>query len=197
MNERITAAFEDVPVCASVVGSARVPEFVQAQSRVGILASVPVGQLPKIVSLLAGLDKLVFVNIDSCPGLATDRGGVDFLQEIGAAGVVSTRVAPIERARALSMLTMHKVFVTDRSNLNRSLEAVKRSGPDLVELMPAPIIPWMSATAREVMSPFVAAGFVTDRDGVAHSLAMGALAAASSDSGLWSLTRSCLRHGEK
>ncbi|MBN9748152.1 MULTISPECIES: glycerol-3-phosphate responsive antiterminator [Amycolatopsis] len=197
MNEKITAAFEDVPVCASVVGVAKVPDFVAAASRVGILASVPVGQLPKIVAALAGRDKLVFVNIDSCPGLATDRAGVDFLQEIGAAGVVSTRVAPIERARALSMLTMHKVFVTDRSNLNRSLEAVKRSGPDLVELMPAPIIPWMSESAREVMSPFVAAGFVTDRDGVAHSLAMGAAAAASSDPGLWSLTRSRLRTGEE
>ncbi|MER6662941.1 glycerol-3-phosphate responsive antiterminator [Amycolatopsis japonica] len=197
MNERITAAFADVPVCASVVGTAKVADFANAASRVGILAAVPVGQLAKIVPVLTGLEKILFVNIDSCPGLATDRGGVDFLHEIGATGVVSTRVAPIERARAVSMLTMHKVFVTDRSNLNRSLEAVKRSRPDLVELMPAPIIPWMSAQAREVMSPFVAAGFVTDRSGVAHSLAMGALAAASSDSGLWSLTRSQLSAGEK
>ncbi|WP_158880170.1 glycerol-3-phosphate responsive antiterminator [Amycolatopsis anabasis] len=195
MNEKIAAAFAEVPVCASVVGPARVREFATAASRVGILASIPVGQLPKIVPVLTRLDKLLFVNIDSCPGLATDRGGVDFLQEIGASGVVSTRVAPIERGRALSLLTMHKVFVTDRSNLNRSLEAVKRSGPDLVELMPAPIIPWMSAESREVMSPFVAAGFVTDRAGVAHSLAMGALAAASSDSALWSLTRAELRGG--
>ncbi|MBE1575707.1 glycerol-3-phosphate responsive antiterminator GlpP [Amycolatopsis sp. WAC 01375] len=197
MNERITAAFADVPVCASVVGTAKVGDFANSASRVGILAAVPVGQLAKIVPVLTGLEKVLFVNIDSCPGLATDRGGVDFLQEIGATGVVSTRVAPIERARTLSMLTMHKVFVTDRSNLNRSLEAVKRSRPDLVELMPAPIIPWMSAQAREVMSPFVAAGFVTDRSGVAHSLAMGALGAASSDSGLWSLTRSQLSAGEK
>ncbi|RSM62948.1 glycerol-3-phosphate responsive antiterminator GlpP [Amycolatopsis sp. WAC 04182] len=197
MNERITAAFADVPVCASVVGTAKVGDFANSASRVGILAAVPVGQLAKIVPVLTGLEKVLFVNIDSCPGLATDRGGVDFLQEIGATGVVSTRVAPIERARTLSMLTMHKVFVTDRSNLNRSLEAVKRSRPDLVELMPAPIIPWMSAQARETMSPFVAAGFVTDRSGVAHSLAMGALGAASSDSGLWSLTRSQLSAGEK
>ncbi|KFU81206.1 glycerol uptake operon antiterminator [Amycolatopsis lurida] len=197
MNERITAAFADVPVCASVVGTAKVGDFANSASRVGILAAVPVGQLAKIVPVLTGLKKILFVNIDSCPGLATDRGGVDFLQEIGATGVVSTRVAPIERARTVSMLTMHKVFVTDRSNLNRSLEAVKRSRPDLVELMPAPIIPWMSAQAREVMSPFVAAGFVTDRSGVAHSLAMGALGAASSDSGLWSLTRSQLSAGEK
>ncbi|WP_410576876.1 glycerol-3-phosphate responsive antiterminator [Amycolatopsis sp. lyj-108] len=197
MNERITAAFADVPVCASVVGTAKVGDFANSASRVGILAAVPVGQLAKIVPVLTGLEKVLFVNIDSCPGLATDRGGVDFLQEIGATGVVSTRVAPIERARTLSMLTMHKVFVTDRSNLNRSLEAVKRSRPDLVELMPAPIIPWMSSQARETMSPFVAAGFVTDRSGVAHSLAMGALGAASSDSGLWSLTRSQLSAGEK
>ncbi|PXX71746.1 glycerol uptake operon antiterminator [Nocardia tenerifensis] len=195
MNQTITAAFAEIPVCASVIGPTRVREFAEAAARVGILASIPVGQLPKIVPVLARLGKTVMVNIDSCPGLATDRSGVDFLHEIGASGVVSTRVAPLERARALTMLSMHKVFVTDRSNLNRSVEAVKRSTPDLVELMPAPIIPWMSEEARSALSPFVAAGFVADKSGVIHSLATGALAAASSDSGLWSLTRAELRQG--
>ncbi|MEU6262305.1 glycerol-3-phosphate responsive antiterminator [Saccharopolyspora shandongensis] len=196
LNPLIEAAFADVPVCASVVGAARVKDFAAAPTTVGVLASIPVGELPKVVRVLVHLKKTVFVNIDACPGLAQDRGAIDFLTEIGAQGVVSTRAALIDRAGALDMLTMQKVFVTDRSNLNRSLEGVGRSNPDLVEVMPAPIIPWMPEEARRVLSPFVAAGFVTDVAGVAHSLAMGAVAAATSDPGLWSLTRDRLRAGK-
>ncbi|TVT53837.1 glycerol-3-phosphate responsive antiterminator [Amycolatopsis rhizosphaerae] len=192
----ITAAFADVPVCASVVGVARVKEFAAAASSVGVLASIPVGELPRAVRVLVQLKKIVFVNIDACPGLAQDRGAIDFLTGIGAQGVVSTRAALIDRARGLDMLAMQKVFVTDRSNLNRSLEGVARSSPDLVEVMPAPIIPWMPEDARRMLSPFIAAGFVTDGAGVAHSLAMGAVAAATSDPALWSLTRDGLRAGK-
>ncbi|MER7015531.1 glycerol-3-phosphate responsive antiterminator [Saccharopolyspora sp. NPDC000359] len=193
VKPQLAAAFQDIPVCASVVGTARIKDFASASSQVCVLASIPVGDLANAVRVLVHLGKTVFVNIDACPGLAQDRGAIDFLTGIGAQGVVSTRAALIDRARALDMLTMQKVFVTDRSNLNRSLEGVGRSSPDLVEVMPAPIIPWMPDEARRVLSPFVAAGFVMDAAGVAHSLALGAVAAATSDPALWSLRRDQLR----
>ncbi|MFC4911860.1 glycerol-3-phosphate responsive antiterminator [Actinomadura gamaensis] len=186
---RLAAALHEVPVIASVVGTQRVRGFLDAPARVCILASVPVGQLGGVLATLRGADKTVFVNVDSCPGLAQDRGALEFLRDNGAQGAVSTRLSLVEKGHSLDLFTMMKVFVTDRSNLRRSLDAVARGKPDLVEVMPAPIAARLDPEAKRLLSPYVAAGFVeTERDAAA-ALALGAAAVATSDPRLWQLRR--------
>jgi glycerol uptake operon antiterminator len=188
-DPRLAAAFADVPVVASVTGAQPLRQFLTAPVKVGILASFAVGQLPQVVPSLSRAGKLVFVNVDSSPGLAQDRGALEFLHHLGAHGVVSTRLSLVEKGRPLGLLTMQKVFVTDRSNLRRSLDAIARGIPDLVEVMPAPIVARLGPDVRRQVSPSVAAGFVETAQDVADALALGAVAAATSDPRLWSLRR--------
>ncbi|WP_233616631.1 glycerol-3-phosphate responsive antiterminator [Actinomadura harenae] len=195
MLPRLAASLREVPVIASVVGTQRVRGFMDAPANVCILASVPVGQLGGVLATLRGAEKTVFVNVDSCPGLAQDRGALEFLRDNGAQGAVSTRLSLVEKGHSLDLLTMMKVFVTDRSNLRRSLDAVGRGRPDLVEIMPAPIVARLDPEAKRLLSPYVAAGFVeTERDAAA-ALALGAAAVATSDPRLWHLTRERLTAG--
>ncbi|GEB47752.1 MULTISPECIES: glycerol-3-phosphate responsive antiterminator [Streptomyces] len=192
LDRRLSAAFAKVPVVASVVGAPHLKDFLTAPASVCILASIPVGKLPQVVPALGRAGKTVFVNVDSSPGLAQDRGALEFLRQLGAAGMVSTRLSLVEKGRPLGLLTMQKVFVTDRSNLNRSLDAVSRGLPDLVEVMPAPIVARMSAESLRALTPHVAAGFVQSAADVAEALELGAVAAATSDPRLWHLTRDAL-----
>ncbi|MBO3681348.1 glycerol-3-phosphate responsive antiterminator [Streptomyces sp. NEAU-YJ-81] len=186
---RLASVFAEVPVVASVIGTEPLRQFLTAPAKVCILASFTVGQLPKVVPALVRAGKTVFVNVDSSPGLAQDRGALDYIKSLGTHGVVSTRLSLIEKGRPLGLLTMMKVFVTDRSNLSRSMDAISRGAPDLVEIMPAPIIGRMTARAQRAMSPSVAAGFVETPADVALALALGSVAAATSDSRLWHLRR--------
>ncbi|WP_413099788.1 glycerol-3-phosphate responsive antiterminator [Streptomyces sp. Inha503] len=186
---RLASDFAEVPVVASVIGTQPLRQFLTAPAKVCILASFTVGQLPKVVPALVRAGKTVFVNVDSSPGLAQDRGALEFIKNMGAHGVVSTRLSLIEKGRPLGLWTMMKVFVTDRSNLPRSTDAISRGAPDLVEIMPAPIIAWMSERAQRAMSPSVAAGFVETPADVALALALGSVAAATSDPRLWHLRR--------
>ncbi|MGW7596539.1 glycerol-3-phosphate responsive antiterminator [Streptomyces antimycoticus] len=186
---RLASAFAEVPVVASVIGTEPLRQFLTAPAKVCILASFTVGQLPKVVPALVRAGKTVFVNVDSTPGLAQDRGALDYIKSLGTHGVVSTRLSLIEKGRPLGLLTMMKVFVTDRSNLRRSTDAISRGAPDLVEIMPAPIVARMSAQAQRAMSPSIAAGFVETPADVALALALGSAAAATSDPRLWHLRR--------
>ncbi|RFU37170.1 glycerol-3-phosphate responsive antiterminator [Actinomadura logoneensis] len=189
MLPRLAAALHEVPVIGSVVGTPRVRDFAESPAHVCILASVAVGRLGGVLAALRGAGKTVFVNVDSCPGLAQDRGALEFLRDSGAQGAVSTRLSLVEKGHSLDLLTMMKVFVTDRSNLRRSLDAVSRGRPDLVEVMPAPIAARLDPEAKRLLSPYVAAGFVeTERDAAA-ALALGASAVATSDPRLWRLRR--------
>ncbi|MEV0265663.1 glycerol-3-phosphate responsive antiterminator [Streptomyces sp. NPDC050617] len=189
LEPRLSAALAEVPVIASVVGPQLLRQFAEAPASVCILASMSVGQLPQIVPALRKSGKTVFVNVDSSPGLAQDRGALEFLKHMGASGMVSTRLSLVEKGRPLGLLTMQKVFVTDRSNLRRSLDAVARGVPDLVELMPAPIVAHMSPESQTAMTPFVAAGFIETAQDAAVAIALGASAVATSDPRLWQLRR--------
>ncbi|MBB5079433.1 glycerol-3-phosphate responsive antiterminator [Nonomuraea endophytica] len=194
MDRRLLAALAEHPVMASLVGVEMAERFTSSTATpLGILASIPLGDLAATVGLTVEAGKIGFVNIDSTPGLGHDPGALAYLQGIGAVGICSTRQAMIERATGLGLLTMQKVFVTDRSNLRRSLQSITRSQPDLVQVMPAMVLRHVERQIREVGVPCLAAGFVQSADDVVAALKHGAVGVCTSDEELWDLRRSSLR----
>ncbi|MET0853762.1 MAG: glycerol-3-phosphate responsive antiterminator [Microterricola sp.] len=177
------------PVMASLYGTDALAEFLAGPCPVGIVANVALPDMETVVTRAAAAGKFVFVNIDNCDGLAQDRGGVEYLRKIGTPGLITTRTALIQRANALGMVTMQKVFVTDRSTLPRSVNAVQQSKPHLMQLMPWPVISSIASGELAKLSPYVAAGFVTSTDDVVAAIKGGAKAVSTSDVALWNTTR--------
>lgn len=177
------------PVMASLYGVDALAQFLAGPCPVGIVANVALPDMENVVSRAAAAGKFIFVNIDNCDGLAQDRGGVEYLRKIGTPGLITTRTALIQRANALGMVTMQKVFVTDRSTLPRSVNAVQQSKPHLTQLMPWPVISSIPANELTQLSPYVAAGFITTTEDVVAAIKGGAKAVSSSDVALWNTTR--------
>ncbi|MNV97461.1 Glycerol-3-phosphate responsive antiterminator [compost metagenome] len=111
---------------------------------------------------------------------------MDYLVDIGASSLLSTRMATIQRANKAGLLTMLKVFVTDRSTWPRSVKAIEQSDPNLVQIMPAPMLAHISEAEKQSMPPIVASGFICNQEHVALALRSGACAVSSSDAELWS-----------
>lgn len=193
VDRRLLAALAEHPVMASLVGVTTVDRFTRTSAPLGILASVPLGDLADAVGRTVAAGKIVFVNMDSTPGLGHDPGALTYLKGIGAVGICSTRAAIIERAGGLGLLAMQKVFVTDRSNLHRSIQSIGRSNPDLVQLMPAVVLRYVEQQARDLGVPYLAAGFVQGEADVVDALRHGAVGVCTSDEDLWELRRSALR----
>ncbi|WP_235507623.1 glycerol-3-phosphate responsive antiterminator [Agromyces sp. Root1464] len=177
------------PVVASLYGTESVEAFLAGPCQVAIAANVALPDLEGLVATLSSAGKFVFVNIDNSDGLAQDRGGVEYLRKIGAQGLITTRTMLIQKANQLGMVTMQKVFITDRSTLPRSTNAVRQNRPHLVQLMPWPVIPYIAQQDLAELTPYVAAGFVQSRNDVITALKGGAKAVSTSDVELWSITR--------
>lgn len=188
--EQLKSGLAESPVIASLVGGANYAEYLASTAKVCVVANVAIGDLSAVVRALAREGKFVFVNVDSCPGLGQDKGGLEYVQSMNVPGIISTRTALVQRAKALGMVTIQKVFVTDRSNLPRSLKSVESSRPHMVELMPWPVVPFIEQADLRKLSPFVAAGFVTSPTDVAMAINRGAVAVGTSDRGLWAMGRS-------
>lgn len=173
------------PVIAVLYGPDSIPNFLRADARVCLLANIELRRVPGIVRALRENRRQVILNLDTIAGLAQDRAGVAFLKDVGVGAVVTTRGSLVSRIKSLGLFAVQKVFVTDRSNLPRALESVRNAQPDLVQLMPAPMLGHLDAEARQVFAPFIASGFIDGRDGVAAALRNGAVGVSSQTQALW------------
>ncbi len=175
------------PVIATLYGIEQINAFVGCAAEIGIVANVELRKLAGVIATLNRAGKFAIVNIDSCEGLSQDKGGIDYLTDIGVASLVSTRVATIQRANRAGMVTMQKVFVTDRSTWPRSVKALEQSDPNLVQLMPALMLTHMSEQDRKAMPPIIASGFVCNQTDITTAMAQGAVGVSTSDFYLWNL----------
>lgn len=78
------------PVIATLYGAERLGAFVKSAAGIAIVANIEPRRLQPVLASLPEADRYAIVNIDCCDGLSQDRGGVDYLAEVGAKGIVST-----------------------------------------------------------------------------------------------------------
>jgi glycerol uptake operon antiterminator len=187
MDMSLGARLQRHPVIATLYGVEQFDDFLKSAAEVAIVANVDLRMLHKVVAALTKAGKYVIVNIDSCDGLSQDKGGVEYLADIGVTSLVSTRVATIQRGNRAGLITIQKVFVTDRSTWPRSVKALEQSDPNIVQLMPAPMLSRLSAQDRKVLPPIVASGFVCNEADARDALERGAVAVSTSDAALWDM----------
>ncbi|AYL68063.1 MULTISPECIES: glycerol-3-phosphate responsive antiterminator [Citrobacter freundii complex] len=179
------------PVIMAIYGIEQLKTALSSTAEVCIIANIDLIKLQPVIELLSKAGKYVIVNIDSCNGLSQDKGGIDYVAETGAMGLLSTRLQTVQRAKKCGLITMQKIFVTDRSTWLRSLKAVEQSEPDYVQLMPAQMLPLLPQADRNVLPPIVASGFVCNEEHARTALLHGAIAVSSSDSALWDVNLLC------
>ncbi|MGB3376196.1 MAG: glycerol-3-phosphate responsive antiterminator [Microbacterium sp.] len=173
------------PVIASLYGLEMLHPFLDSRAEIALGANVALSEVNQLIAECSAAARFLFINVDNCAGLAPDRRGVDHLSRLGAVGVLSTKSAVIQHANSLGMVTMQKIFVTDRSTLPRSINSIRQSRPHLTQLMPWPVLPRLPGPVLEQLGLFVAAGFVQTRADIEGALACGAVAVSTSDATLW------------
>jgi glycerol uptake operon antiterminator len=165
MDKSLGARLTRHPVIATLYGIEQIDIFLKSAAEISIVANFDLRKT----------------------ALSQDKGGVEYLVDIGVTSLVSTRVATIQRGNRAGLVTMQKVFVTDRSTWPRSVKALEQSDPNLVQLMPAPMLSHLSVQDRKALPPIVTSGFVCNKGDVFDALKNGAVAVSTSDSELWNL----------
>lgn len=173
------------PVIASLFTADDIEAFTATDAPACILANADLRSLESLVSGLREKGRFVFVNLDSIAGLASDAGGIDFLAGIGVDGTVTTRGTIISRVQARQMVAVQKLFVTDRLNLPRATQAVASAQPGYVQIMPAPVLPYIRDEPIMTVSPVLAGGFISTPRDVIAALACGATGVSTSARALW------------
>ena len=132
-------------------------------------------------------NKKYFLHMDLAKGVGKDESGMRFLRRVGVDGIISTKVSIIKLAKECGITTVQRFFVVDSQSVHTSLESIKTSKPDMVEIMPGTVCKVIERVSKLTSTPIIAGGLVETEDEAREAVGSGALAVSTGNYELWSL----------
>ncbi len=130
-------------------------------------------------------NKKLFVHIDLASGIGKDKSGITYVKGLGVDGIISTRVNIIKIARELGLFTVQRFFVVDSQSIDTTVESVKSSKADMIEVMPGVVSKVITLLKRRIACPIIAGGLIESYDEIEKAVAHGATAISTGKTELW------------
>lgn len=186
MANRLDALLGAGPVIASVKDEAGLAAALASPCRTLFILYGDITNIEGIISRARRGGRSVLVNLDMIDGYATHSSSVEHLRKrTGVDGILSSKAHLVRAARERGLLAVHRLFMIDSFAYHQSLDQIRASQPDCIEVMPGcspRIVEWVIA---DTSVPLIAGGLVCDvRDAVA-ALRAGARAVTTSHQLLW------------
>ncbi len=184
----IVTLLESAPVIAAVKNDAGLAACLPSPARVVFVLYGSVTGLPAMVRQLQSAGKTALVHIDLIEGLAPTPAAVDYLaQSTQAAGVISTRPAPLRRAREVGLLAVRRFFALDSMALQSLEKQLAAETPHMVEVLPGVMPKVLRRLAAALPVPLIAGGLVADKEDVVNALSAGAVGVSTTAAEVWGL----------
>lgn len=131
--------------------------------------------------------KKYFLHMDLAKGVGKDESGMRFLRRIGVDGILSTKVSIIKLAKDSGISAVQRFFVVDSQSIHTSLESVKTSKPDMIEIMPGTVCKVIERIATMTSIPIIAGGLIETENEARAAVTAGALAVSTGNQTLWAI----------
>ena len=131
--------------------------------------------------------KKAFVHVDFAEGLGKDRYGLEFLAKQGVDGILTTRTNIVKAAKEYGLITVQRFFIVDSHSLGTSVDSIKISKPDIIEIMPGVVTKKIKEFAERASMPIIAGGLVETAEEVRAALEAGANEVSTGEAELWSM----------
>lgn len=128
--------------------------------------------------------KFIFIHIDLANGIAKDKIGVEYLSQIGADGIISTRSTIIKTAKELGLATVQRFFAIDCQGVESISSTLINSQPDLMEIMPG-VVGKVIKRFADGKVPLITGGLIERKQEVTSAIALGAFAVSTGKEELW------------
>ena len=157
------------------------------QSGVGIIfyLSPNILTLDEVVHNVHEAGKKIYLHMDLAEGIGKDKSGMQYVKQKGVDGVISTRVNIIKAAREAGLFTVQRFFIVDSQSVNTTLEGIKASKPDMIEIMPGIATKVIADLKGKLNIPIIAGGMIESKLEVRDALQCGATAVSTSKRELW------------
>lgn len=147
--------------------------------------------MPNILTLKKDADKAhavgkkMFIHIDFAEGVGKDKYGILYTKAAGVDGIISTRVNIIKLARESGVFTVQRFFIVDSRSVDTTVESLKASKADMIEVMPG-IVPKVIKKLKDTVdTPIIAGGLIENNSEIDFCIEAGAAAVSTGFKELW------------
>jgi len=141
--------------------------------------------LEQVVKDVHAAEKKIFLHMDLAEGIGKDKAGLLYVKQHGVDGIISTRVNIIKAAREAGLFTVQRFFIVDSQSVNTTLEGIRASKPDMIEIMPGTVTKVIADLKNKLNIPIIAGGMIESRLEARDALQSGATAVSTSKRELW------------
>lgn len=141
----------------------------------------------KRIEEIHNVNKRVFIHLDFAEGVGKDKAGIEFLAKKNADGILTTRTNIVRLAKEANLITVQRFFLVDSHSLNTSVESIRISKPDIIELMPGIVTKKIKEFSQIVEMPIIAGGIIETANEVRAALEAGADLVSTGEKSLWDL----------
>ena len=115
-----------------------IKQFLETDIVYCILVDFQLAEIGQIIEDLKNKGRKVLVHIDLIRGLSADEyGAIHLIQNYRVDGIISIKPKVIAICKKRHVIAMQRIFLKDSISLKRSLDIVKKSMPDCLEILPA------------------------------------------------------------
>ncbi len=187
-KQMMLEAIEDNPILVAVKDNGGLARSLEMDCHVIFILYGNICSLPEIVKRVKDAGKMAIVHIDLVAGLGNKEVAVDFVQQRTAAdGIISTKPTLIRRAKELGLFTILRVFLLDSMALENLKKQEIAVAPDMIEILPGVMPKVTGRLTRELHTPIICGGLISDREDILNALQAGAMAISSTDQSVWEL----------
>lgn len=146
---------------------------------------------PNILTIKENLEiahkysKKYFIHIDLAEGIGKDKSGIEYLKQLGVDGIISTRTAIVKAARELGVFTVQRFFIVDSHSIETTVESIKASKPQMIEIMPGSVLKVISRLKETLDIPIIAGGLIETEEEAIKIIQSGASAVSTGKTVLW------------
>lgn len=131
------------------------------------------------------VNKKIFIHIDFAEGIGKDKYGIMFLKQCGIDGIISTKINMIRLAKEVGLFSVQRFFIVDSHSVNTTIESLKVSRADMIEVMPCTVTKIISELKSIISVPIISGGLIENREEIEESLRSGAELVSTSQRRFW------------
>lgn len=185
-HQELVELFRANPVISAVSCEEKLSDALEAPSDIIFLLTGDLFSLGDMVARCKEASKLVFLHLDLIKGFSRDSVALKYIKNnIGADGVISTKVTLLKAARSEGLYIIQRLFMLDSTSYKVSIHTIENLRPDAIEIMPGIMPKIIQRTCKDVRMPVIAGGLIDKKEEVITGLKAGATSISTSKKSLW------------
>jgi glycerol uptake operon antiterminator len=170
-------------ICIPVVPTMkRLEQFLMTDLSTCVLQDIHISLLSDMILTLHKHERRALIHIDMINGVASDEYGTEYLcQKLKADGIISSKSRIIEVTKRNKKIAIQRMFLIDSKSVERGIDMLIKSKPDMVEVMPAIAYRIIPTIKERLNLPIIGGGLLKTKEDIENGLKAGCVAFTVSD----------------